>query len=494
MRGILRTAAFLIVLLMTLFSPLQTTQQAFAAQEYGHVYSQALQDAMLAEGGEICSSLVSIDRGNKDIIWQDDRVLVVTWTKFPQSYPVGKEVTTWWGDTWVTVVPELRNFVNRNELTDENTLRVEQVLGLPAESGNKWFAEVWVRPEDLFRPSPDPEINDTVADLNFKDTTARDHRTWFDNTVLSQYFGDRKYPWTRLGYTYDWGNPRSEVGLSEFVIKKGASVIVKSLYTNEGYIRLARGDRGVTPDSPATAPDLEKRRLLDTVFQVSTINALLQGVYDGEITCGDLKRQGDFGIGTFEGLDGEMVVLDNDIFQVKGDGTVISPENGVKSPFASVTFFEADTRQTVKDIDSSDSLQKLLDQTITNKNLIYGVRLDGSFKYVRTRSVPAQAKPYPPLAEVTKNQPTFEFSNIDGTLVGFWCPQFIQGINVPGYHLHFISKDRKHGGHLLDCKIADGLVQVDSSGDFHMMLPRGDEFGRAELSADRSEELEKVEK
>ncbi len=473
-----------------------TATQPFATQGYNRIYSRALQDAMLAEDSQICRNLVSIDPKNKNLIWKDGRVLVVTWTKYPESYPEGKEVTTNWGDTWVTVAPELKNFIIKNNLTPADTLRVEQLLGLPSNNGYKSFAELWVRPQDLFRPTPDNEINDTVANLTFNDSVSPEYKTWFNNTIISLYFGEKKYPWTRLGYTYDWGNPRSEIGLSEFVIKKGAKVVVNYLYSNEDYIDSSKGAISLPAytqnQSPAIHPD--RRLLFDTVFQVSTINALLQGLYDGVITCGDLKNQGNFGIGTFEGLDGEMVELDNNIYQIKADGKVYYPCNEVKSPFATVTFFETDISQPVKDVKDIDSLGQMLNKMITNKNIFYAVRLDGVFKYVKTRSVPGQEKPYPPLAEVTASQPTFEHKNIRGTIVGFWCPQYLQGINVPGYHLHFISEDRKLGGHLLDCKLVEGLVRIDSSGNFHMMLSEGDEFGKAELSQDRSAEIKKVEK
>ena len=496
MRRKFRCTTYLFVLLMAIFSQFYGAAQSFAAQDYTRIYNQALQDAMLAEDNEICRNLVSIDQKNKNLIWKDDRVLVVTWTRYPESYPVGKDVTTWWGDIWVTATPELKDFISKNNLSRVNTLRVEQLLGLPPESGYKSFAELWVRPQDLFRPTPDNEINDTGANLTFNDSVSSEYKTWFNSTIISQYYDVKKYPWTRLGYTYDWGNPRSEIGLSEFVIKKGSSVIVNSLQSNEDYIKPSGGAISLPTctenQSPASQPD--RRQLLDTVFQVSTINALLQGVYDGAITCGDLKNQGDFGIGTFEGLDGEMVELDSSIYQIKADGKVYSPGNEVKSPFATVTFFETDSRQPVKDLISINSLQQMLDKMLPNKNIIYAIRLDGVFKYVKTRSVPGQEKPYPSLAEVTKSQPTFEYENIRGTLVGFWCPQYLQGINVPGYHLHFISEDRKHGGHLLNCRLAEGLLQVDRSEDFHMMLPEGDEFSKAELSSDRGAELKKVEK
>jgi len=267
MRRKLNSATIIILFIMMILSSLCVTTQVYAAQDYRYIYNQALQDAMLAEKEEVCDYLAPIDRNNKNLIWQDNRVLVVTWTKHPESYPVGKTVTARWGDTWVTVVPEIKDFVRKNKLSGENALRIEQLLGLPPDSGYKWFAELWVKPEDLFRPSPDPEINDTRADLTLKDSVSQEHRRWFNNTIMSQYFGNKNYPWTRLGYTYDWGNPQSEIGLSEFVIKKGSSVIVNSLCSNEIYMKLAKesGSYSAAPLNQTAIRMLEKRQLLDTV-------------------------------------------------------------------------------------------------------------------------------------------------------------------------------------------------------------------------------------
>lgn len=203
-----------------------------------------------------------------------------------------------------------------------------------------------------------------------------------------------------------------------------------------------------------------------TVFQVSTINALLQGLYDGEMTCGELKKQGDLGVGTFDGLDGEMVVIDGRILQVKADGKVLPAADEEKAPFATVTFFKADQSQKVKEVADYAQLQRLLDGLVTNRNLFCAIRIDGTFSYVKTRSVPRQVKPYPPLAEAVKNQSVFEMRNVRGTVVGFYCPPYVQSLNVPGYHLHFVTEDRKQGGHLLECSLQEGTLQMDPVRNF----------------------------
>jgi len=232
----------------------------------------------------------------------------------------------------------------------------------------------------------------------------------------------------------------------------------------------------------------------DTVYQVSTINALLQGVYDGDVSCGQLQRQGNLGLGTFDNLDGEMVVLDGQVWQVRADGTVHPAAEATETPFATVVNFRADETRTLAGAASLAELQRQLDGFRSNPNLFYAFRIDGRFPYLKTRSVPRQERPFPPLAEVTGQQPTFEFQNVAGTLVGFWCPAYVQNLNVPGYHLHFISNDRQIGGHLLECQLESGAGQVDALPQFHLMTLQNEDFGKADLAGDRSRETEKVEK
>lgn len=232
----------------------------------------------------------------------------------------------------------------------------------------------------------------------------------------------------------------------------------------------------------------------EILYQVSTINALTEGAYDGQLAFDGLKKQGDFGIGTFDGLDGEMVELDGVIYQVKADGIAYPVTDEAKTPFACVTFFEPDSTRKIDQINGYEQVKNVLDSMIANKNLFYAVKITGDFNYVKTRSVPKQQKPYPPLVEVTNIQPTFEFNDIKGVLVGFYCPALVQGINVPGYHLHFLSSDKKRGGHLLECEVQNAVVEIDTTPTFSMLLPTDEEFGKIDLAADKSEEIEKAEK
>lgn len=206
--------------------------------DYSAMYMNAVKDAVIAEENEKSNHLIAVSKDNSYIKWDDkkEKVLVVTWTKYASSYLNKSEVTTSWGDVWVTVVPELLDWYrNSKQSFKDKVLRTEQLLGLPKGSGDTNFVELWVSPSDLFRPAPDNEIDDSTVNMDFPPDTSKDYIGWFDNQIIYSYF-PLKYPWTRLGYTYDWGNPGNEVGLSEFIIKKGSNVLVKAVYSNEDYL------------------------------------------------------------------------------------------------------------------------------------------------------------------------------------------------------------------------------------------------------------------
>ncbi|MDD5728042.1 MAG: acetolactate decarboxylase [Victivallales bacterium] len=233
----------------------------------------------------------------------------------------------------------------------------------------------------------------------------------------------------------------------------------------------------------------------NTLSQVSTIDALLAGVYDGEVSLRQLLRMGDTGIGTFDCLDGEMIVLDGKVYQVRADGKVYTPPLDVQIPFASVIAFQPERHAVSRrDLDCT-GLKQLLDELAPEKNLFYAFKIKGRFRTMQTRSVPRQKKPFPPLAEVVKHQPVFKMKNISGTIIGFRCPPYVKGINVPGYHLHFLSDDCTQGSHVLQFEMQKGAaVMLDCSNKFFMVLPvSGNGFNQTDLNIDRSRELYKAE-
>jgi acetolactate decarboxylase len=227
---------------------------------------------------------------------------------------------------------------------------------------------------------------------------------------------------------------------------------------------------------------------LHTLFQVSTSGALVQGIYERAVSSTYLLNYGDFGLGTFDHLDGEMVVLDGAIYQVRGDGAVTRVIDDTGTPFALVVHFVADQDQTVESASSFEDLNKICDQYRDSDNLFYAFRIDGHFEHVHTRAMKS-APDGLPLAKAAAIQPEFEFKDVDGTLVGLWAPRFSSSLNVAGYHFHFLSEDRTKGGHVLQCSGKNLRIRVERLNDFHLSLPESEEFLRADLTQDPTKEL-----
>jgi len=232
----------------------------------------------------------------------------------------------------------------------------------------------------------------------------------------------------------------------------------------------------------------------DVLFQTATINSLLNGVYDGDLSIGDLKKNGDFGIGTFNRLDGEMIAVDGNVYKVRVDGKAYAVSDSEKTPFACVTFFQGDTVINVTEELTLKELQNKIDALLPTPNIFYAIRIEGTISYVKTRSVPDQKRPYIPLVEIVKTQPTFEHKNTAGVVVGFRAPEFVSGVNVPGYHFHFLNKEKNAGGHVLDLSISNAKVSIDHTDGFYLSLPSTKDFYDSSLGQDKKHELEKVEK
>lgn len=225
------------------------------------------------------------------------------------------------------------------------------------------------------------------------------------------------------------------------------------------------------------------------LYQVSVLNGLMKGDYDGKVTLSRIRVHGDFGIGTFDRLDGEEIELDGIFYQIGSDGAVRRMRGSATSPFAMATFFDNDIRFAVSRNPDYRALQSLIDSRLPAGNIPFAVKLKGRFSYIKARSVPAQHKPYSPFAEVVKSQTVFEFRDIEGTLVGFRMPLYAQSVNMPGYHLHFLSRDKTKGGHVLECAVESAEVGIDSIGRYDIALPQSPDFDKLDFSADVGEAL-----
>jgi acetolactate decarboxylase len=230
-----------------------------------------------------------------------------------------------------------------------------------------------------------------------------------------------------------------------------------------------------------------------TVFQTSTVNALMEGASTGDMTMGELKTHGDFGLGTFDGLDGEMIELDGKVFQVRADGHAHPVEDSARTPFATVSFFKADESARLDRPCDQSAMLAAVAAMLPSQNIFHAVRIEGRFDYVKTRAVAKQDKSVG-LEEAAREEPIFEFHDVEGTIVGFFTPDYLRGVNVPGYHLHFITADRMAGGHMLDCRTKDVTIKIHHTPEFELGTPGTEEFLKADLSHDHTAAIAKIER
>jgi acetolactate decarboxylase len=230
------------------------------------------------------------------------------------------------------------------------------------------------------------------------------------------------------------------------------------------------------------------------LFQASTIGALLDGAYEGDLSFAELAEHGDLGLGTLNGLDGEMIALDGRFFRADVDGFVTEIEETSMTPFAVVTDFEPSIEVELGGPLDHMELLTRLDDSIPADAASCAIRLDGHFELVRARSVPPQRPPYRPLIEVVLEQHVFELTDVEGTMLGFRFPDYSEGIEVSGYHLHFISADRRRGGHVLASR-SDGLrARLDPSSELHVELPPEVDLADPELAAGTHAAVDAVER
>jgi acetolactate decarboxylase len=230
------------------------------------------------------------------------------------------------------------------------------------------------------------------------------------------------------------------------------------------------------------------------VYQTSTIAALLDGIYDGDVTIAELLSHGDFGLGTFNHLDGEMIILDGTCYHLRSDGSATIASGQDKTPFAAVLWFRPDKVIPIPGPADRAALTQLIDGAIPSANLTYAVRVSGAFARVRTRTVMAQRPPYPPLTQATAGEPITDLENVTGTLAGFRTPAYEEGISVAGYHLHFLTKNLAHGGHVLDFELSHGDAAISTASQLHLSLPGRGPFLTASLSpADTDTQIKQAE-
>ncbi|MFM1966497.1 MAG: acetolactate decarboxylase [Actinomycetota bacterium] len=268
-------------------------------------------------------------------------------------------------------------------------------------------------------------------------------------------------------------------------------MISDSLWTalHERSAATGRSIRDLVQQALSEGLDLDHHSL----FQISTSGALVEGLYQGAITVGDLKRHGDLGLGTFEDLDGEMVLVDGRCYRVGSDQSVSEMPDERLTPFATVVSFVADEVHDVEGIASWDDLTTRLDSLRRSDNDFVAWRITGHMDGLRLRAACRHASGTP-LVEAIADQAVFSVDDVDVVLVGFWSPAYAPSVAIPGYHLHAVTDDRQHGGHVFDLNAERLTVEVHRVNDLHLALPETQAFLQADLSPESGGAMGSVER
>jgi acetolactate decarboxylase len=274
-------------------------------------------------------------------------------------------------------------------------------------------------------------------------------------------------------------------------VKTIACNLPDSLY--EALVERMKTDKANCDHVVSMALSQSLGRPIHTLFQVSTSAALVEGLYQGAVRISRLLRHGDFGLGTFIDLDGEMVVLEGVCYRAASDGAVTTVEGDRLIPYAVVTRFSVEFAKRSQQVNRFSDLVAVCDGLRSSENVFYAFRVEGKFSFVKTRVMKAVTQGTG-LKAASSGQEEFTFEDQEGTLVGLWSPGFAGSFSVPGYHFHFLSADRKRGGHVLECRAVDLTIGGCAMHEMHVSLPETAEFLKADLSRNPSEDLMSAER
>jgi acetolactate decarboxylase len=243
---------------------------------------------------------------------------------------------------------------------------------------------------------------------------------------------------------------------------------------------LGQGCQSGTEHSASGNSQDDKRP--DDFYHYSIWTALVNKIYDGNLTVAEGKTKGDIGLGTYNGADGELIMLDGVMYHVPSSGVVGVASDSTHIPYLNATFFDKDFSFDLNGQLNYDSVRKLIQQHFPSRNYFYAFKIHAKFDSLKLGSLYKQEKPYTEgLDSLMPKRPKFEHGAVSGTMVGFYCPDFIGDINVAGFHLHFLSDDKKIGGHVMEFKGNEFNVEVDKLPSYHLVLPETPEFDSANL-------------
>ncbi|GAA4814967.1 acetolactate decarboxylase [Litoribaculum gwangyangense] len=215
----------------------------------------------------------------------------------------------------------------------------------------------------------------------------------------------------------------------------------------------------------------------DVFYHYSIWWAFVNKVFEGDITAGELKTKGDMALGSYNLLDGELIMLDGKLYQAKEDGEVLEPNDSLKVVYANAAFFDVDGSFKIQKAENYDTLRARINEQLPSKNFFYGFKIKGHFKYMKCGGLNKQTPPFQEGLDVLiPNRPIFERENFSGTMVGFYCPEFIGNINVAGFHFHFVSEDETFAGHVMEFEAENLTVEYDKMHEYQFVLPQTEAY------------------
>lgn len=240
--------------------------------------------------------------------------------------------------------------------------------------------------------------------------------------------------------------------------------------------------------------EMNHQQQYNKLYQYGVADAFVGGLYKGTLRLKELKFKGDFGLGAPDMLDGELTMLDGKVYQTKATGETVEPDNDFKTSMLFTTFFKADTVFNIENPIGEKVLLAQLSENLTNKNGMYAIKITGSFDHIRTRAFPpVKSEPFPVITSIFDTQKFFEFSNTQGTLIGYYLPEYLNGINSKGFHFHFLSSDKTQGGHVLDFTGKDLKIEIAEVKSFELNIPTGKDFQNFKFDTKDNEALKRVE-
>ncbi len=228
------------------------------------------------------------------------------------------------------------------------------------------------------------------------------------------------------------------------------------------------------------------------LFQVGTLNSLMMGDYHGSVSAKDLLKEGNIGIGTYDGLDGEAIIVNGKAYDGRADGKVYEMNDKDTLPFSTVSHFDESVEENNISFSSIEEFKQKMEAYLPSHNFFYMIKMEGTF-HVRVRSCFKQKEPYEPLYKVARDQREFEYDDVDGYVIGVYCPNYVEGMNLPGWHIHFLSKDLSKGGHILKVDGNNIKFKINQLNDWNVYLPHTEGFSNWDLTEDLKEKTKAVE-